>query len=190
MYESCSDGKVPFLITPMSNFLEFAIRLQNKRPRPIDYMAESPCGIAYLDARSIIRGYRPTPRDENFFDKRILFVSTIDDGELIAQVDAKGRQTDEARVLKALATLFGPREIEIFPELPSKIPVKPGLRYAIFSTQACQITIGGRQLPGTDNLIQAEWVSSTGTNEQTVEAICPSHSAGWARASHPAYMGL
>ena len=92
----------------MSNFVEFAIRLQNKRPRPIDYMAESPCGMAYLDVRSIIRGYRPTSRDEKFFEKRILFVSTVDNGELIAQVDASGRQTDEGRILKTLATLFGP----------------------------------------------------------------------------------
>ena len=189
IYENCSDGTVPFLITPMSNFVEFAVRLANKRPRPIDYMAESPCGMAYLDVRSIIRGYRPTARDDNFLEKRIQFVSRANNGELIAQVDAKGQQTDEARILKTLATLFGPREIEIFPGTPSRIPVKPGLRYAIFSTQACHISIGGRQLPATDNLIQATWVSST-TNAQTAEATCPNGLAGWARASLPAYMGL
>ena len=31
-YESCRNGAVPFLITPMSDFIELAIRLQNKTP--------------------------------------------------------------------------------------------------------------------------------------------------------------
>ena len=101
-YQACGDGTVPFLITPMSNFIEFAIRLQNKSPRPIDYMAESPCGMAYVDVRSIIRGYRPVPRDGAMFQEDISFVSSTDNGQIIARIDSKGSQTDEARTLEQL----------------------------------------------------------------------------------------
>ncbi len=190
VYESCSDGTVPFLITPMSNFIEFAIRLQNKQPEPIDYLSESACGIAYVDVRSIIRGYRPTPRDGKFFDDQILFASTINKGELIARVDAKGRQTQEARVLKKLAALFGTRAVEIFIGTPSRIPMQPGLRYAIFSTRQCQIRIGGQPAPATDNLIRAEWVGSLETRRNTAEATCSGGLSGWARTVLPPYMGL
>ena len=80
--------------------------------------------------------------------------------------------------------------MRILPGMPSSIPIKPDLRYAIFSTQACQISIDGRRFPVTDNLIRATWISSTRTDEQTAEATCPSGLAGWARSSLPAYMGL
>jgi hypothetical protein len=189
-YESCSDGTVPVLVTPMSNFLEFAVRLQNKRPKPIDYLAQSTCGMAYVDVRSIIRGYRPTSRDGKSLKRQVLFVSTVNDGELIAQIDSKGRETDEGRTLKALASLFGSRAIEIFTGIPSRIYIKPGLRYAIFATRSCQVEIGGRQLPVTDDLIQTTWIPSPGTLQTVAEAVCPRGLAGWARASLPPYMGL
>jgi hypothetical protein len=189
-YEGCSDGTVPFLITPMSNFIEFAIRLQNKRPKPIDYMSESPCGVAYVDARSIIRGYRPTSRDGKFFDDEILFASTVNNGELIARVDSKGKQTDEARILKMLAGLFGPREIEIFTGTPSRTLIRPNLRYAIFSTRPCRISIDGHPLSATDSLIQAVWVGSFSAYQNRVEAACSGGSTGWAHTALPPYMGL
>ncbi len=189
-YQSCSDGAVPFLITPMSNFIEFAIRLQNKKPKPIDDMGESPCGIAYVDARSIIRGYRPTSRDGKFFEDQILFASKVNDGELIARIDSRGKQTDEGRILEKLAALFGPRETEIFTGTRSRITIKPGVRYAIFSTQSCRISIAGRELPATSNLIQATWVGSSRAIQSTAEAACSGALAGWARTSLPPYMGL
>jgi hypothetical protein len=190
VYDGCGDGTVPFLITPMSNFIEFAIRLQNKQPKPIDYMAESPCNVAYVDARSIIRGYRPTSRDGNLFEEQILFASTVNDGELIARVDSQAKQTDEGQILKKLAGLFGPREIEIFTGALSRIPIRPGLRYAIFSTRPCRISIDGRQLPATENLIQATWFGSSRAPQNTAEAACSGGLAGWAHTLLPSYMGL
>ncbi len=190
VYESCSDGTVPFLITPMSNFIEFAIRLQNKQPKPIDYMSESPCGLAYVDVRSIVRGYRPTSRDGAFFEDRISFASSVNDGELIARIDSNGKQTDEARILKALVGLFRPREVEIFTEMPSRIPIEPGLRYAIFSTQPCRIRVAGQAAPANDSLIQATWVGGSRSGQNSAEAACAGGLTGWARTTLPPYMGL
>lgn len=164
-YQACGDETVPFLITPMSNFIEFAIRLQDKKPRPIDYMAESPCGMTYVDVRSIIRGYRPVPRDGAMFQEGISFVSSTDNGQIIARVDSKGSQTDEARTLEQLAKILGEREVEIFTGSRLKIAEEPGLRYAVFSKQACQ-------------------------NHATADEICTHGLTGWARTTLPEYMGL
>ncbi len=164
-YQACGDGDVPFLITPMSNFLEFAIRLQNKAPRPIDYMAESPCGMAYVDVRSIIRGYRPVPRDGAMFQEQITFVSSVDNGQIVARVESNGMQTDEARTLERLRRALGEREVEIFTGRSLQSPEEPGLRYAVFSRQACQ-------------------------SHATADEICTEGLTGWARTTLPGYMGL
>lgn len=164
-YQTCSDGLVPFLITPMSNFIEFAIRLQNKNPRPIDYMAESPCGMAYVDVRSIIRGYRPVPRDGAMFQMGISFVSSTDNGQIVARIDSNRSQTDEARTLERLRKALGERDVEIFTSVRFRAPVEPGLHYAIFSENACREPAG----PG---------------------AICTNGLTGWARTTLPEYMGL
>jgi len=164
-YQTCSDGLVPFLITPMSNFIEFAIRLQNKNLRPIDYMAESPCGMAYVDVRSIIRGYRPVPRDGAMFQMGISFVSSTDNGQIVARIDSNRSQTDEARTLERLRKALGERDVEIFTSVRFRAPVEPGLHYAIFSENACREPAG----PG---------------------AICTNGLTGWARTTLPEYMGL
>ncbi|MBV8866857.1 MAG: hypothetical protein JO210_15790, partial [Acidobacteriaceae bacterium] len=162
IYQPCSDGTVPFLITPMSNFIEFAIRLQNKRPLPIDYIAESPCGMAYVDVRSIIRGYRPVPRDGAMFEERISFVSSTDGGQIIAFVEAKGGQTDEARILEQLKKVLGQHDVEIFTGRRLPNPDEPGLRYATFSEKACR-------------------------EPARPEAICTHGLTGWARTTLPEY---
>ncbi len=164
-YQACGDGTVPFLITPMSNFIEFAIRRQNKRPLAIDYMAESPCGTAYVDVRSVIRGYRPVPRDGAMFQEDISFVSSTDNGEIIARIDSKGSQTDEARTLEKLRKTLGEREVEIFTGATLHKPEEPGLHYAVFSQQVCD-------------------------KHAPVEAICTDGLTGWARTTLPEYMGL
>ncbi|MDQ2712300.1 MAG: hypothetical protein M3Y24_08745, partial [Acidobacteriota bacterium] len=192
-YESCADGTVPFLVTPMSNFIEFAIRLQNKKTRAIDYMAQSPCGLAYVDARSIIRGYRPTDRDGPIFKEQITFVSSAGNGQLIARIDARGKQTEEARALKDLRSILGERNTEIFLSRSSlHIGLEPGLKYAIFSGQPCQIALSGNDLPmqlTTHGLVRGAWTSSLLEKNQTASMACTGPFSGWARTVSPAYMG-
>ncbi len=179
-YQSCPDGTVPFLYTPMSNFLEFAIRLQNKTPRPIDYLAQSPCGLAYVDVRSIFRGYRPTPRDGPLLQKRITFSSTVDNGQLIATIHSRQPRSLEAQLLEELRHAFGTRDVEVFLGNSLRIPVEPGRKYAVFSEQPCGPN-------GATSLIQSTW---TGDSEERREATCPGPLSGWARTVLPPYMGM
>ncbi len=189
-YRACNDGTVPLLITPMSDFLEFAIRLQNKRPRPIDYLAESPCGWAYVDVRSIIRGYRPTPRDGPFFLRRIVFASTTNNGELIALVDSTSQPSPETRLLTSLAKMFAARATEIFTASSFRIPITAGVEYAVFSDRPCRFDPTPPRSNGLP-LIQAAWVGALSNTRQTVEATCPAAAlSGWARTVEPPYIGL
>ncbi len=164
-YQACSDAAVPFLITPMSNFIEFAIRLQNKQPRAIDYLAESPCAMAYLDARSIIRGYRPVPRDGPMFHENISFASSIDNGQIIVRVESSRGQTDEARTLEQLRKTLGPRDVDIFTGTRPRISAQPGFSCVVFSPRACR-------------------------EHATPQSICTDGLTGWARTTLPSYMGL
>jgi hypothetical protein len=188
-YDTCSDGTVPFLITPMSNFIEFAIRLQHKEPKPIDYMAESPCGLAYVDVRSIVRGYRPTTRDGAFFEDQVVFASTTHNGQLIARIDSKGQRTSEAGILEKLCSSFGQRNVEIFTGTQLNFSVQPGLRYAVFSKQPCQIRLDSQPVAKTAGLIQATWSGSL-KGPFRAEANCPAAGSGWIRTTLPPYMGL
>jgi hypothetical protein len=191
-YKACPDGSVPFLITPMTNFIEFAIRLQHKRALPIDYLSESPCGLAYVDARSIIRGYRPTAQDGPFLDRSAAsFVSSTDNGELIVEIDARSTQTIEAAALKQLAQLFPQREVQIFTGSQFQIPIKPGLTYAIFSEQECKMS--GPQLQGRNRsgpLTTETWAGTVGEKKERAEVTCASGFSGWAHTVLPPYMGL
>ncbi len=58
-YRTCPGGIVPILNSPMRNYLMLAAELQNERPQFIRAVADSPCGFAYLDSRSIVRGDIP-----------------------------------------------------------------------------------------------------------------------------------
>ena len=196
-YETCSDRTVPFLFTPMSNFIELAIRLQGKTPRLIDYLAQSPCGLAYLDARSVIRGYRPTDRDGPMFQERITFVSSSDNGQLVARIDASGKQTKEGQSLEELHRILEGRNTEIFlrdsrSKMNWHISVEPGLKYAVFSGQPCQISIVGNAAPmqlETLGLIRGAWTGNFVDEDQTATANCQDSFSGWARTVLPAYMG-
>lgn len=188
-YETCSDGTVPFLITPMSNYLEFAIRVQNKNPNGIDYLAESSCGIAYVDARSVIRGYRPVPRDGAFFKDAIAFASATDNGQIILRIDAKSGQTQEGIALQSLRETLGEREVQIYNRPLADITIEPGIRYAVFSQEPCQVSLNGRALPGAADMVRAAW---TGVPNAAGKAQlnCPGRVVGWARTALPPYMGL
>jgi hypothetical protein len=166
----------------MSNFVEFAIRLQDKRPLPIDFVAESPCGSAYVDARSILRGIRPDRRDGPFFTYGMKFVSRRENGQLVVRIDSSKQQTTEARLLQDLSQEFSRRESEIFLRLPGQIPLKPGLRYALFSEHDCSRT--------GDSLIRASWTGKPGETSFAVDRSCFAPFAGWARTTLPPYMGL
>ncbi len=192
-YESCADGAVPFLVTPMSNYIEFAIRLQNKKPRTLDFMAQSPCGLAYVDARSMIRGYRPNERDGPMFNEQITFVSSEGNGQLIARIDANGKATEEAQALRDLRAVLGERNSEIFlSPITFQIGLEPGLKYAVFSGQVCRIALNGNDLPmqlTTHGLVRGAWTSSLLEKNQTASIACADSFSGWARTVSPTYMG-
>lgn len=190
-YRSCPNGVVPFLITPMSNFIEFAIRTQGKTPLAIDYLAESPCGIAYVDARSIIRGYRPTAQDGAFLQHGVSLASATNNGELVVEIDGRARQTEEAQLLAELSKFFDGREIEIFQRIPRPIALEPGREYVVFSSLPCHVTSSGTAVPlAQGGLLQAAWTVEPAQKRKTAEAACPAAFAGWAQTMLPPYMGL
>ncbi len=174
-YAACSGAAVPFLITPMSNYVQLAIRLQGKNPLPIDYLAESPCGRAYVDARSILRGFRPDPRDGRFFDYQIEFVSSPQNGQLIAEVNLHGEQTEQARILQRVRQTLGPRQIDIYAQNVQEIKTRRGLRYTVFSSGPCRVE-------GSD---ETTWMGSG----RTTKVQCDGAFAGWAYTTLPPVYG-
>ncbi len=191
-YEACADGRVPFLITPMSNYLELAIRLQGKEPRAIDYMAESACGMAYVDARSIMRGYRPDVRDGAFFEDEMTEASRVENGQMIVRVNMRGRRSALSRVLEELPRALDRRQGEIFAwggsSSQRSVPIAEGIRYAVFGEGPCTVQKEKVQRPVGLALIWAAWTGSG--REQTVRVNCGSGFAGWARSELPAYLGM
>jgi len=188
-YRTCSDSTVPFLITPMSNFLEFAIRLQHKRPRPIDYLGESPCGLAYVDARSIVRGYRPVPRDGAFFDKEMRFVSSPENGQLIVQVDALAPQTSTSLLMADLSAALAKRDVEIVRTPRAQIPLQPGLHYVLFAEPSCSALLNARLLPHS-TMIRAQWLQADRFSIAEFQTSCSGSLSGWARTVLPPYLGM
>lgn len=182
-YRACPDGQVPFLITPMSNFMEFAIRLQNKRPKPIDFMKESPCGWAYVDARSILRGIRPDRRDGDFYGYEMQFVSHSENGQLIVLVNTRAPQSEESRLLRDVRDAFHRREAEVFTTLPARIPILPGHQHLIYSSPTCTNC-------DTGPLIVRKWSATTPAKREYVNPHWRTRFAGWARTELPSYMGL
>jgi hypothetical protein len=181
-YEPCSDGAVPLLITPMSNFVEFAIRLQQKTPLPIDYIAQSGCGAVYVDARSIFRGIRPDTRDGDFFSYGMNFVSGDDGGEAIVRVSRNASQTRETRLIRAIRDALEKHEAEMFRSLPARIRTEPGLTYLIYSERPCLGSAG-------TSLIRRNWKAKR-SETVDIDPQCLAPFAGWARTTLPPYMGL
>jgi hypothetical protein len=188
-FDTC-EGAVPFLITPMSNFIEFAIRMRNQEPRPLDAMKQSRCGFAYVDARSMVRGYHPNSQDGALFSKRMNLISPLNDGEPLVRIDARQPAGNETAMLAALRRMLGMRAVEIF--LPARnIKVVPGLRYVVFSDQPCSIPPElGAFLPGMPSVIRAAWTASRLDSRLAAHVDCPSSWSGWARTSLPPYMGM
>ena len=185
-YQACQDGAVPFLYTPMSNFVELAIRLQGKKPLGIDHLDQSACGVAYVDARSVVRGYRPVPRDGPIFDHGIRSVSQTNNGQLVVRLDSKGGATLAGRTLQQLREVLGRYETDIFLKPPLKMRVDFGTPAVVFSAEPCQLSFRSEPLPRELGLIRGKW---QGQNK-TSEANCPNPFSGWARRSLPTYLGL
>ena len=190
-YRACPNGTVPFLITPMSNFIQFAIRLQGKKPLPIDYLAESPCGMAYTDARSILRGYRPDRRDGDLFADNIHFVSSTGNGQVVALINLRGPTTVEARMLEEVRDTLGRYETDLFVRPAGDtsqkwmIPSREGLHYVVFSSGPCQ---ANEPIAHSKTLIQLDWTGHPKSPAVTVARSAPF--AGWAHTTLPPYMGL
>ena len=129
-------------------------------------------------------------------DQQITFASHTRDGEQIARVAVRGRQTVEARAIRAVRDLLGDRQIELFLEPPQtgpfKISVSPGLRYALFSNGSpCRIDMPNTQLAPLakgNGILQAAWIGPPKTSQ--AQATCSGTFNGWAYTTLPGYMGL
>lgn len=116
-YDTC-DGRVPVLSTPMSGYIELAVRLDNLSPEIVFDPQEVHCGFAYADARSLLR---LIPKGAVSYDTRVLryasqnlirYASPVSsvDGQTILKV---GRSvTDMGVLLEALRDRFPGREFE------------------------------------------------------------------------------
>ena len=116
----------------MSSYLDLAMRIQNKTPYRIDNVANSPCGGAYLDLRSVIR------RDSVgvFVPHSNLTVASQrpELGRPIVWMENLRDPSPETQTYQELAAYYKGKDAEVFTgsELHEDAP-KPGLADTAFS---------------------------------------------------------
>jgi hypothetical protein len=188
---------VPLLNTPMVNYLEFAVRLQGKRPILVQSLEQSPCGQVYTDARSVMRYDRLSSNTATFelLDKNITIVSNDNqNGQLILRADRTSGSSNTGPVLSQLRTHFDAREIEIYIllstvheiDIQSRLPFE----YAVFAEPKSSCNLESRELAAVRNdTILFTWSSTDLRGPVHVHAVCLfPNLVGWAKTVLPRYM--
>ena len=114
-YETCPGGIVPIVNSPMRNYLMLAAELQGKHPLFIRAVADSPCGLAYVDSRSIARGNLPPDFLSGAGLKFVSQRAELGRPILIAQTNRAS--SEGAEELLKLPTVLHGIDAEVFPGL-------------------------------------------------------------------------
>jgi hypothetical protein len=139
-YQTCN-GTVPLAFSPMVNYLELAVRLQNKVPFVItNWRNVASCGFVYVDNRSVSRERVLSRHPElyDLLDRGVEIASHDDDGQPILRIEIRQPQSRAGKILSALRKMFAGRqfEIEFITADTERLPLVPPREYAVFSDGA------------------------------------------------------
>lgn len=204
-YETCPDGRVPLLDTPMVNYLELAVRLQNKTPAVLDSWPSGSCAFVYTDARSLTRQQSAGPsRDLSSLLRWQVSVASRDSqsGQPILLVQARGPASEEARLFSELRRYFSGREFEVFFANQATLgdhgtlELTPPYQYVLFSDAIpCSVDtpVGdvSRSGNGARGFLRLAWDWSHERRQSLVRVNCRSAKLwGWAQSVLPPYMSI
>jgi hypothetical protein len=202
-YETCSDGTVPIEFTPMTNYLELAVRLQKKTPKIVFDLHDSPCGILFIDSRSLTRELVTDNREaRKLLTQKVTIVSQqANTGQPILRIAESDHPSPDAELFSDIRKVFRGKDFEIyFNTLAGQaahfiIHTDPTSRYIFFSDGgSCTVTVDGRTSPGVrpleTGMLRAFWQDAPAGSSHKLEATCSGESSGWARTVLPGYMGI
>jgi hypothetical protein len=202
-YETCSDGTVPIEFTPMMNYLELAVRLQKKTPRIVFNLHQSPCGLLFIDSRSLTRELVTNNREAiKLLSQKVTVVSEeANTGQQILRISESNHPSPDGELFTDIRQIFRGRDFEIYfnsgPKQPSNFAIQtnPTSRYVFFSDGgSCSVTVDGkppaRVEPLRTGMLRAFWQETPAGISRKLEATCSGKPSGWARTVLPAYMGI
>jgi hypothetical protein len=202
-YETCSDGTVPIELTPMTNYLELAVRLQKKIPKIVFDLHDSPCGILFIDSRSLTRELVTDNREaRKLLTQKVTIVSQrANTGQPILRISASDHPSPDAELFTDIRKIFRGRDFEIYFNNSAVRPAHfiihtdPTSRYVFFADGgSCAITVDGRSSsrvqPLQLGMLRDFWQDTPSGSSRKLEATCTGESSGWARTVLPGYMGI
>jgi hypothetical protein len=202
-YETCSDGTVPIEFTPMTNYLELAVRLQKKIPKIVFDLHDSPCGILFIDSRSLTRELVTDSREaQKLLTQKVTIVSQqANTGQPILRISLSDHPSPDAELFTDIRKIFHGRDFEIYfnsrvgPPAHFIIHTDPTSRYVFFSDGGnCAVTVDGHSSPRVrlleTGMLRAFWQDTPAGKSHKIEATCSGESSGWARTVLPGYMGI
>ena len=202
-YETCGDGTVPIEFTPMTNYLELAVRLQKKTPKIVSDLHDSPCGILFIDSRSLTRELVTDSRDaQKLLSQKVTIVSqSSNTGQPILRIAESDHPSPDAKLFTDIRRIFRGKDFEIYfdghRKGPAHFTIKtdPTSRYVFFSDSgSCRVTVDGRSSPRLQRLdtgmLQAYWQDFPSGSSHRLDAVCTGEPSGWARTVLPEYMGI
>ena len=202
-YDTCGDGTVPIEFTPMANYLELAVRLQRKTPKIINSLQQSPCGVLFIDSRSLTRKMVTTNAEaRRLLSQRVTIVSqTANTGQAILRISESDHPSADAELFTDIRKVFAGRDFEIFFNDPSRqdasfsLRTDPGSRYVFFSDDGkCEVTgyspIRSALTLLHTGMLRAFWPDMPTGHPQKLAVECSGRMSGWARTVLPGYMGI
>jgi hypothetical protein len=194
-YRTCNGRDVFLAASPMVNYLELAVRFQSKTPVVIRDWKESPCGLVYVDSRSVTRtqvvSYYPGLRD--LLSMGASVASQDNNGQPILLVETGKSQSIEAAVLLELRDFFGGQQFEIAftsGDTYNANFISP-YQYVIFAdTLSCQAEPRSKLLlvNSTEHL-KLRWDGALSNHPMSATVSCPGATiVGSAKSVLPNYM--
>ncbi|HEX4231235.1 MAG TPA: hypothetical protein VHZ07_21345 [Bryobacteraceae bacterium] len=202
-YETCSDGTVPIEFTPMTNYLELAVRLQKKTPKIVFDLHDSPCGILFIDSRSLTRELVSDNREaRKLLTQKVTIVSQrANTGQPILRISKSDHPSPDAELFTDIRKVFRGKDFEIYFNTSAVQPAHfairsdPASRYVFFSDGgSCTVTVDGRPSsrvrPLQMGMLRDFWQDVPSGSSRRLDAICSGESSGWAKTVLPGYMGI
>ncbi len=129
-YRTCG-GTVPEMATPMSYYLDVAIRLQGKTPFRVVDVTQAPCGGAYGDLRAVIR-HDSTGMDAPRINMEIVS-KRPELGRPIVWMANNRAPSPQTQAFRELARYLGGKDAEVFTGTTLSQDPAPGLHRIFFS---------------------------------------------------------
>jgi len=194
-YRTCNGSDVPLADSPMVDYLDLAVRLQGKRPVIVKSWKHAPCGLMYVDSRSVTRT-RALSRYSDLTDvlsRSAVVASQNNNGDPILLVETSKPQSPEAAVLSELRDLLGGRQFEVAFMSGDKEVVNfiPPYKYVIFTDGvSCRVGPESKLLViNTPGHLKLMWNGELADRPSSAIVSCPGATiVGSAKSVLPTYM--